>query len=132
MAKRNSPPLKYTGVHERLRKQRGPASNHPCQRCGKPATQWAYDHNDPAELKGRRGPHTPYSPYSLNPEHYIPLCGPCHSRHDRPGISKLSDEQVAAIRLRYAAGGISQVALAREYGVSDVLISRVVRGKTRA
>jgi hypothetical protein len=41
--------------------------------------------------------------------------------------ARLTDEQVRAIRRRYAAGGVSQQALANEYHVSQRLISSVVR-----
>lgn len=42
--------------------------------------------------------------------------------------AKLVDAQVAEIRRRYAAGGIRQDDLAREMGVSQAQISRIVRG----
>lgn len=42
--------------------------------------------------------------------------------------AKLSDEDAASIRGRYAAGGISQRALAEMYGVSQRTINKVVRG----
>jgi hypothetical protein len=74
-----------------------------------------------------------------------------HSRTDSPGLDspppdhrstwdrtgthnpnvKLTDEQVASIRQRYAAGGISQTALALEFGVIQPHISRLVRGHQR-
>lgn len=44
------------------------------------------------------------------------------------GQAKLSGEQVREIRTRYAAGGVRQTDLAREYGVTQMAISRVVRG----
>lgn len=44
---------------------------------------------------------------------------------------KLSDAQVREIRLRYLAGGISQRALAEEYGVCQQLVSHYVRGTRR-
>mgnify|MGYP000207962994 CR=1 FL=1 len=43
--------------------------------------------------------------------------------------AKLSDAQVADIRRRYASGGVRQEDLAREVGVSQVQVSRIVRGK---
>jgi transcriptional regulator with XRE-family HTH domain len=43
-------------------------------------------------------------------------------------IQRLTDEQVATIRDRYAAGGIQQAALADEYGVGIEQISHIVRG----
>jgi DNA-binding XRE family transcriptional regulator len=50
---------------------------------------------------------------------------------ERNPAAKLTDAQVAEVRARFAAGGISQAALAREYGVSFQSIHAMVRGKTR-
>jgi hypothetical protein len=41
--------------------------------------------------------------------------------------AKLADSDIAAIRLRYAAGGISQQRIASDYGVSQVTISLIIR-----
>lgn len=49
----------------------------------------------------------------------------------RPQV-KLTDAQVDAIRSRYAQGGVSQQALADQYGVSRPNISMIVNGKRRA
>jgi hypothetical protein len=46
------------------------------------------------------------------------------------GNSKLTPEQVAEIRRRYAAGGITQGALGREFGVSPSNIRFIVHGHT--
>lgn len=46
--------------------------------------------------------------------------------------ARLTDEQVQAIRRRYAVGGVSQQALASEYDVSQRLISSIVRRKAWA
>lgn len=40
------------------------------------------------------------------------------------------DGQVAEIRRRYAEGGISQIALGREFGVSQQTVSAIVQGTT--
>lgn len=45
---------------------------------------------------------------------------------------KLTDAHVEAIRDRYAAGGVAQRTLAREYGVSQQLVSHLVRRTRRA
>ena len=47
----------------------------------------------------------------------------------RPG-AKLTVEKVREIRRRYAAGGISQEKLAKEYGVTLLSIGNIIRGKT--
>lgn len=46
-------------------------------------------------------------------------------------LKRISDEDVANIRARHAAGGIGQRSLAREYGVSPSLINRIVKGTYR-
>lgn len=72
--------LTYDGAHNRVKGQRGSASQYLC-RCGNQAEQWAYSHADYDEramIKGREA----RKPYSLNPEHYVPMCRPCHKRLD--------------------------------------------------
>lgn len=49
---------------------------------------------------------------------------------ERMGLAKLTDDKVREIRTRYAAGGVSQQALALEYGVNQTKISDVVRRRT--
>ena len=49
---------------------------------------------------------------------------------ERAGLAKLTEEQVRAIRTRYAAGGITQLKLGAEYGVHQTGISRIVLGQT--
>lgn len=48
-------------------------------------------------------------------------------RGERHGMAKLTNAQVAEIRRRHAVGGISQVALALEYGVSEATMNRIIR-----
>jgi hypothetical protein len=52
-------------------------------------------------------------------------------RNERNPNVKLTDLQVAEIRLRYASGGITQDRLAAEYGVNQTQISVIVRGIQR-
>jgi plasmid maintenance system antidote protein VapI len=49
---------------------------------------------------------------------------------ERQRTAKLTRAQVKAIRERYAAGGITQLALAREYGVTGESINNIVRRRT--
>lgn len=51
------------------------------------------------------------------------------ARGERHGLHKLTAEQVADIRRRYAAGGVTQVQLGREYGVSDGHVCGIISGK---
>ena len=46
--------------------------------------------------------------------------------------TKLSPEQVASLRRSYAQGNISQAELARQYGIHQGQVSRIVRGKSGA
>ncbi len=92
-------------------------------------------------------------PARLHPERMAR--GPNHGRHTKPertargdrqglrlhpearssgeqnGRAVLTDVEVREIRDRYAAGGVSQEALADEYGVVQPHISRLVRGVQR-
>jgi len=66
----------YGTAHERTRAVRGSASGYRCCECGAAAAQWAYDHEDPDERASDMGR------YSVNPDHYRPMCVPCHKRFD--------------------------------------------------
>ena len=66
----------------------------------------------------RRGRHKYVSNFKGMPGEKHPMC-------------KLTDKQVIEIRERYAAGGISQCALADEYGVVQSRISLIVNNKSR-
>jgi hypothetical protein len=82
--------------------------------------------------------HTCNNPPCLNSEHlvlgtnaenmaYRNACGRTNKpQGERNHEHKLVEEQVRAIRVRYAEGGISSRALAREFGVSRRTIMRVV------
>lgn len=50
---------------------------------------------------------------------------------ERKSQAKLTDSQVREVRTRYALGGVSQAALAGEFGVSQQLVSHLVRGTRR-
>lgn len=70
----------YGTAHGRVRRARGPASQHLCQGCGEGADQWAYDNADTEEKRGLvNGSEVRYS---LSVEHYLPLCVPCHKSFD--------------------------------------------------
>lgn len=47
---------------------------------------------------------------------------------ERHPMAKLTAAQVADLRVRYAAGGIGQRALAREFGLSQAQVSNIVSG----
>ncbi len=52
-----------------------------------------------------------------------------HNRGERHGMSKLTKDDVVAIRAEYARGGISQAALGKRYSVSQLTISDITTGK---
>jgi hypothetical protein len=60
--------VSYSGVHYRLRAERGLAREYPCaDNCGEQAVSWAY-----------KEPHG----FSVNLDDYRPLCWPCHMQRD--------------------------------------------------
>lgn len=71
----------YEAAHDRLRADRGPASNYACVDCGRPALHWSYNHDDPAELISDVRDATGCA-YSMDPNSYSPRCVPCHKRFD--------------------------------------------------
>lgn len=50
---------------------------------------------------------------------------------ERNPVHKLSDKQVAEIRLAYSQGGYTQEQIGRKYGVAYQTVSNIVRGKRR-
>jgi len=71
----------YETIHRRLWQTKGLARSFDCNKCGKPAHEWAYDGTDPDELHSvsRHGyPQT----YSLDLERYNPMCRKCHRHGD--------------------------------------------------
>lgn len=50
---------------------------------------------------------------------------------ERSGTHKLTDAQIAEIKRRFAEGGISQVALGREFGVTGSHVCLVINGRRR-
>lgn len=68
----------YPAAHFRVVRRDGSASLHLCVNCGGRAMDWAYDHRDPNELQCSETRRK----YSADPDHYVPLCRPCHKRID--------------------------------------------------
>lgn len=75
--------LSIAGMHKRLSRVLGPASERVCVDCGGQAQEWSYDGADPDELHGVMGGYR--MPYSLDMAHYQPRCVRCHRIFD--GIS---------------------------------------------
>lgn len=75
--------LSYTAAHYRVTQRRGRASRHACLDCSAPAQEWSYIGGCPREKRDPlRG-----SPYSPNPEMYVPRCKSCHTKLDRKRAS---------------------------------------------
>lgn len=85
--------------------------------------------------------HTCDNPPCINPDHLIPgttaeNAADMSMRHRNPtgeyrSDAVLSSDDVASIKDRYSSGGVSQRALADEYGCSQQLVSLIVRGLRR-
>jgi hypothetical protein len=109
----------YQSVHQRIARQRGVASrceNRSALGCISEKYEWAHIHGtDPHDV-----------------DNYRQLCKSCHITYDHQrgaenANAKLSISDVASIRERYAASGVSQQSLADEYGVAQPITSKVVR-----
>jgi hypothetical protein len=67
----------YQNVHERLKAERGSASEYVCVECEKTAAHWALDHGRATDVQSsKRGQ------FSLNLYDYDPRCVSCHKRMD--------------------------------------------------
>lgn len=82
----------YQGMHSRVHRANGPAKDYMCP-CGKPAREWAYDHEDPEEIWGMPNRGCKEAVYSLKVEHYIPMCCSCHERLDAPYMDRVRNER---------------------------------------
>lgn len=76
----------YALVHTRLQARRGSAAGQPCFGCGRAAHVWAYQHNGGVSEREewRLGRGKQYLvPFSVNLDHYEPMCHSCHATLDR-------------------------------------------------
>lgn len=62
-------------------------------------------------------------------QHYSRMRPERLARGERHGQAKLTAEKVIEMRRRYAAGGVSQRQLARDYGVTRLTVSRILEGR---
>ena len=83
-------PIGYDAAHARVLAIYGSARNHDCLHCDGPAAEWAYDYGDLDEFSGpvfdRRSGSSGSSRimrWSGKPQHYMPLCKSCHTKHDQ-------------------------------------------------
>lgn len=140
--------ISYRGMHNRVARTRGKASEHPCSGCTAPAEQWSYDETDPAPLEGVQNGSTVR--WSADIDRYRPLCRSCHKRADNTvrqaqgrwnpialtgtanPRARLTESQVREIRRRAAAATerLNVSALSREFGVGRRTIDRVLDGRS--
>lgn len=71
----------YRTAQRRVTITRGPANAHQCERCDLPAERWSYRGTDTNEMTTIKGDQEVR--YSCDPDHYGPVCLPCHLRQDR-------------------------------------------------
>jgi hypothetical protein len=87
----------YGGMHQRVRKKRGKASAYQCGNadCKSQAYHWSYDHSDPDEkFEMYQGYMVSYS---IDVEHYLPLCVRCHKVFDLVEGKAVADEELARL-----------------------------------
>lgn len=69
----------FATAHDRIRAERGKASDCDCVSCGRPARDWALRHDAEQTKVARNG-----RVYSLNVDDYMPMCRRCHWHYDHP------------------------------------------------
>lgn len=72
----------YSGVHQTLRRRRGPASERACWRCGRRARVWSCVAVPDDRRRGVSNSGAAVW-YSTDPSDYQPACGVCAARDDR-------------------------------------------------
>jgi hypothetical protein len=78
---------------------------------------------DPAAISARQKKHSKLGEWAHRNRHLMP-------RGERNGWASLKGAQVTRIREIYAMGGVRQVDLANQFGVSQAAISSVIRRRT--
>ena len=93
--------------------------NHHCdvRRCVNPAHLYVGTQSQNIRDAVVRGRHVPSRTSAKGEAHHL---------------TRLTTEQVQAMRWRYGVGGITQVALAREYGVSEPTVRDILNRRTWA
>ena len=110
----------YDVWHNRVKKARGPASDHPCIDCGGQAEDWCTADPGSNDVRVR----------------FQPRCRKCHRRHDGAvgegnPRAKLTADKVREMRAR-RADGLTYRQLASEFGISDVSACAAVNRRTWA
>lgn len=72
--------MTYNSVHQRLRRVRGRAAEHPCVDCSGPAYDWSLSATPTHVTEGGRG-------YSTDLDDYEPRCRSCHRAQEKTLVS---------------------------------------------
>lgn len=81
----------YASSHSRVRRLRGSARDLQCIICGQPAAHWAYDHLDVNEKVDVSRKYEGLV-FSVDPDHYQPMCVPCHADFDAKSLTNIRSE----------------------------------------
>jgi len=119
-ATRQSERPSYDVWHNRVKKARGPASDHSCVDCGSQAEDWSTGDPSSDDVRVR----------------FQPRCRKCHRRYDGAigeghPRAKLTADKVRELRAR-RADGLTYRQLAGEFGISDVSACAAVNRRTWA
>jgi len=107
----------YSAAHARVRRDRGNAKQYECTDCDGVAEEWSYDYGDDDELvSNERG--SVGMPYSLDANHYVPRCVPCHRRYD-------ADRHPEVVAVTCSVGGCERAS--RQRGWCSMHYKRWVR-----
>jgi hypothetical protein len=80
----------YKTVHERLRRNHGPAAQYKCVDCGQTASDWSYQYGASDE---RRDEESGFL-FSENQRYYVPRCRSCNLSYDKKHRDLLHMEKV--------------------------------------
>jgi hypothetical protein len=104
-----------------------------CSDCGTP-DDLHLDHRDPKLKVSHRIWSWSRARREVELAKCVARCEPCHLIKTRAGgetitAAVVDPELVEEIRSRYAAGGITQTALGKQYGIGQQAISKIVLGQ---
>lgn len=108
-----------------------PAGLFICHRCDvrgccNPAHLFLGTHADNMADRNRKGRHARGASFSRRIERWAAENPQAVAKGERHGMARITTEQVQAVRSAYGAGGVSQAELARRFGMTRQLISKIV------
>ncbi len=87
----------YSGMHVWLYRELPKASTYSCASCEGPAKQWSNTQTCTDQQWGSSNSTGPDSPWCRHQEHYVPMCVPCHIRHDHRDYHQNRANRVGSI-----------------------------------